>query len=63
MDPSMLLAFLITSQQDYDDWKDGVRSVQGKSVVHVQDKEPAPRGQEREGAIDEVESWDEDGLQ
>ena len=31
--------------------------------VHVQDKEPAPRGQEREGAIDEVESWDEDGLQ
>ncbi|KAF1839545.1 autophagy-related protein-like protein 4 [Decorospora gaudefroyi] len=62
MDPSMLLAFLITSQDDYDDWKDGVRSVQGKSVVHVQDKEPAPRGQEREGAIDEVESWDEDGL-
>ncbi|KAI4627353.1 Cysteine protease atg4 [Alternaria ethzedia] len=63
MDPSMLLAFLITSQEDYDNWKEGVRSVQGKSVVHVQDKEPAPRGQEREGAIDEVESWDEDGLQ
>lgn len=63
MDPSMLIAFLITSQQDYEDWKEGVRSVQGKSVVHVQDKEPAPRGQEREGAIDEVESWDEEGLQ
>jgi len=63
MDPSMLLAFLLTSEDDYEDWKQGVRSVQGKSVVHVQDKEPAPRGQEREGAIDEVESWDEDGLQ
>ncbi|CAA9962083.1 Peptidase family C54 protein [Pyrenophora teres f. maculata] len=63
MDPSMLLAFLITSEDDYEDWKQGVRSVQGKSVVHVQDREPAPRGQEREGAIDEVESWDEDGLQ
>ncbi|KAF1946461.1 putative cysteine protease ATG4 [Clathrospora elynae] len=61
MDPSMLLAFLITSQQDYEDWKEGVMSVQGKSVVHVQDKQPSPRGQEREGAVDEVESWDEDG--
>ncbi|KAH7394102.1 putative cysteine protease ATG4 [Phaeosphaeria sp. MPI-PUGE-AT-0046c] len=63
MDPSMLLAFLITSKEDYENWKDGVRSVQGKCVVHVQDVEPAPRGQEREGAIDEVESWDEEGLQ
>lgn len=62
MDPSMLLAFLVTSHDDYEDWKQGIRSVQGKSVVHVQDHEPAPRGQEREGAIDEVESWDEDGL-
>ncbi|KAH3906506.1 cysteine protease ATG4 [Parastagonospora nodorum] len=63
MDPSMLLAFLVTSEADYQDWKEGVQGVQGKSVVHVQDKEPPPRGQEREGAIDEVESWDEDGLQ
>lgn len=63
MDPSMLLAFLITSEEDYEEWKQGVQSVQGKSVVHVQDKEPAPRGQEREAAVDEVESLDEDGLQ
>lgn len=63
MDPSMLIAFLITSAEDYENWKEGVRSVQGKSVVHVQDEEPMPRGQERDGAIDEVESWDEDGLQ
>ncbi|KAH8727247.1 putative cysteine protease ATG4 [Phaeosphaeriaceae sp. PMI808] len=63
MDPSMLLAFLVTSETDYQSWKDGVQSVQGKSVVHVQDKEPGPRGQERKDAVDEVESWDEDGLQ
>ncbi|KAG9202177.1 Cysteine protease atg4 [Epicoccum nigrum] len=63
MDPSMLLAFLITSEDDYAAWREGVQSVQGKCVVHVQDHEPAPRGQEREGAVDEVESWDEDGLQ
>jgi cysteine protease ATG4 len=62
MDPSVLLAFLVTSEADYDHWKEGVLSVQGKCVVHVQDKEPAPRGQEREGAVDEVESWDEEGL-
>lgn len=62
MDPSMLLAFLVTSREDYEDWKQGVRSVQGKSVVHVQDHEPMPRGQERASAIDDVESWDEDGL-
>lgn len=63
MDPSMLLAFLITTEEEYEHWKEGVQSVQGKYVVHVQDKEPIPRGQEREGAVDEVESWDEDGLQ
>jgi cysteine protease ATG4 len=63
MDPSMLLAFLVTSEADYESWKDGVQSVQGKCVVHVQEKEPVPRGQERESAIDEVESWDEEGLQ
>lgn len=62
MDPSMLLAFLVSSEHDYHDWKQGVQSVQGKAVVHVQDCEPSPRGQEREGAVDEVESWDEDGL-
>lgn len=61
MDPSMLLAFLITSKDDYENWKEGVQSVQGKSVVHVQERELCPRGQEREGAVDEVESWDEEG--
>jgi cysteine protease ATG4 len=62
MDPSMLLAFLVRSEEDYENWKQGVQSVQGKTIVHVQGREPLPRGQEREGAVDEVESWDEEGL-
>ncbi|KAF1956569.1 autophagy-related protein-like protein 4 [Byssothecium circinans] len=63
MDPSMLLAFLIRDEQDLEDWKDGVISVQGKCIVHVSAAEPAPRGQERAGAVDEVESFDEEGLE
>lgn len=59
----MLLSFLVTSETDYENWREAVQSVQGKCVVHVQDKQPPARGQEREGAVDEVESWDEDGLQ
>jgi cysteine protease ATG4 len=63
MDPSMLLAFIIRDEQDLDDWKKGVIDVQGKCIVHVSATEPAPRGQERPEAIDEVESFDEDGLE
>lgn len=63
MDPSMLIAFLIRDQQDFENWKEGVVSVQGKAIVHVSQTEPAPRGRERAGAVDEVESFDEDGLQ
>jgi cysteine protease ATG4 len=62
MDPSMLIAFLIRDEADYDNWKEGVVSVQGKSIVHVSESEPPPRGQERASAVDEVESFDEDGL-
>lgn len=62
MDPSMLLSFLVTSEADYENWKEGVQSVQGKCIVHVQDRQPLPRGQERDAAVDEVESWDEEGL-
>ncbi|KAF9731438.1 cysteine protease atg4 [Paraphaeosphaeria minitans] len=63
MDPSMLITFLIRDEDEYEQWKEGVVSVQGKSIVHISDAEPPPRGQERAGAVDEVESFDEDGLQ
>ncbi|OCK74356.1 autophagy-related protein-like protein 4 [Lepidopterella palustris CBS 459.81] len=60
MDPSMLIAFLIRDQADWEEWRRGVSSVQGKAVIHVASSEPVPhQGMEREEAIDEVESFDE----
>jgi cysteine protease ATG4 len=63
MDPSMLIAFLIRDKNEYEQWKEGVVSVQGKAIVHISEAEPPQRGQERVDAVDEVESFDEDGLQ
>ncbi|KAL8771743.1 MAG: hypothetical protein Q9209_002934 [Squamulea sp. 1 TL-2023] len=62
MDPSMLIGFLIRDRNDWDDWRRRVTEVQGKPVVHVADKEPAMIGQiaERPGAVDEVETLDDD---
>lgn len=66
MDPSMLIAFLIRSESDWRDWRKAVTEVHGKPVIHVADSEPVIHGgQEREGAIDEVEAFDDEdeGLQ
>ncbi|KAK4964404.1 Cysteine protease atg4 [Elasticomyces elasticus] len=62
MDPSMLLAFLIRSEEDFGEWRRAVAAVRGKAIVHVHDAEPTYQrtGGERAGAIDEVESCDED---
>ncbi|KAM3069925.1 Cysteine protease atg4 [Clarireedia jacksonii] len=62
MDPSMLIAFLIKDENDWKEWRRAVKEVQGKGVIHVADKDPAlyGLGEEREGAIDEVESFDDD---
>ncbi|KAF2201900.1 putative cysteine protease ATG4 [Delitschia confertaspora ATCC 74209] len=59
MDPSMLIAFLIRDESDWKDWKQAIVSVQGKALMHVAKSEPQPLGNEREEAIDEVESFDE----
>ncbi|KAF2466825.1 autophagy-related protein-like protein 4 [Lindgomyces ingoldianus] len=60
MDPSMLIAFLVHDENDFEHWKEGMVSVQGKAIVHVSKSEPLSRGQApRESAIDEVESFDE----
>ncbi|PGG97833.1 hypothetical protein AJ79_09069 [Helicocarpus griseus UAMH5409] len=63
MDPSMLIGFLIKNEDDWVDWKHNVRSVEGKSIIHVFDMEIPPfgHGPEREGAVDEVEALDDDG--
>jgi cysteine protease ATG4 len=62
MDPSMLIAFLIKDENDWKEWRRAVKEVQGKGVIHVADKDPAlyGLGAEREGAIDEVETFDDD---
>ncbi|CAD6443002.1 38155dba-6252-46c4-90a4-eaa054802463 [Sclerotinia trifoliorum] len=62
MDPSMLIAFLIRDEDDWKDWRRAVREVQGKGVIHVADRDPALHGlgAERDGAIDEVETFDDD---
>ncbi|KAF2011808.1 hypothetical protein BU24DRAFT_329087, partial [Aaosphaeria arxii CBS 175.79] len=59
MDPSMLIAFLVKDEADFDRWKEAVVSVQGKAIVHISKSQPPPRGVERAGAVDEVESFDE----
>lgn len=58
----MLIAFLIRDETDWKTWREGISCVQGKPIIHVADKEP-PLGcsghSEREGAIDEVETFDD----
>lgn len=62
MDPSMLIAFLVRDEEDWKEWRRAVQEVQGKAVIHVADKDPAlySHGVERDEAIDEVESFDDE---
>lgn len=62
MDPSMLLAFLIKDEEDWKSWRRAVGNASGKPVVHVADTEPSLHGHgtERQGAVDEVESFDDE---
>lgn len=62
MDPSMLIGFLIRDEDDWKNWKRNVMEVQGKPIIHVSDKESSLHGQgtEREGAVDEVETLDDE---
>ncbi|KAF2743696.1 autophagy-related protein-like protein 4 [Sporormia fimetaria CBS 119925] len=59
MDPSMLIAFLVKDEADFEDWKQKVVEVQGKAIVHVRKSRMPPGGAERADAVDEVESFDE----
>jgi cysteine protease ATG4 len=62
MDPSMLIGFLIKDEADWEDWKQKIHEVKGKAIVHVYAKEPPVPGEtkEREGAVDEVETFDDE---
>ncbi|KAF2257648.1 autophagy-related protein-like protein 4 [Lojkania enalia] len=59
MDPSMLIAFLMRNEDDFNHWKEGVASVQGNPIIHVSRSEPQPPGRVPKEAVDEVESFDE----
>lgn len=58
----MLIAFLIRDEGDWRDWRDAVSHMQGKAVVHIADRDSALHGQGagREGAVDDVETFDEE---
>ncbi|KAL6721104.1 Cysteine protease atg4 [Lecanora helva] len=62
MDPSMLLAFLIRNEEDWDNWRREIRQTSGKPVVHIAENEPSLHGQgsERPSAVDDVETFDDD---
>ena len=61
MDPSMLLAFLIRDETDWMKWRHEMSNVPGKPVLHIGDREPVFQEEgEREGAVDEVETLDDD---
>lgn len=60
----MLLGFLIRDIDDWKKWRKAVTVVQrgGKPVVRVGDIEPGelPEGGERPGAVDDVETFDDE---
>lgn len=63
MDPSMLIGFLIRSEDDWVEWRRCVKHVQGKAIIHVADRDPTLQGtgaDGRKGAIDEVEPLSDD---
>lgn len=62
MDPSMLLGFLINTEDEWHSWRSAIASLPGKAIIHIADKYPSDFGSggEREGAVDEVESFDGD---
>ncbi|EEQ35540.1 Cysteine protease atg4 [Microsporum canis] len=62
MDPSMLIGFLVRDEGDWEDLKGRIRRTGGKAgIIHIFDDEGSAReaGCEREGAEEEVESFDE----
>lgn len=61
MDPSMLIGFLIKDEDDWAAWKRNISADSEKPIIHVSARESHlyGTGQEREGALDEVEALDD----
>lgn len=59
LDPSMLLGFLVRSQEEFEEWRKAVAAIPGKAIIHIHDNESKyATGPERPGAVDEVEAWE-----
>jgi len=58
----MLIGFLMRDEDDWHKWRHEVEGMRGKAIIQVADKDPAllGLGGERDAAIDEVESFDDD---
>lgn len=58
----MLIAFLFRNEDDWKDWRTNVNQTHGKHIFHVADFQPSSsgRGVEREAAVDEVKTLDDD---
>ncbi|MCJ1432632.1 Cysteine protease atg4 [Xylographa pallens] len=62
MDPSMLVAFLIRDETDWQNWRQAIGKTKGKPIIHVANSEPAYQGHpaERAEAVAEVQTFDDE---
>ncbi|PNY29590.1 Cysteine protease ATG4 [Tolypocladium capitatum] len=62
IDPSMLIGFLVRSEDDWLEWRRCVKHVQGKAIIHVAESDPTTEGPtgQRDAAVDEVEPLSDD---
>ena len=62
MDPSMLVAFLIRDEKDWQNWRQAIGKTEGKPIIHVANSEPAYQGHsaERAEAVAEVQTFDDE---
>jgi len=58
----MLIAFLFRSETDWQSWRSSIAEAPGKAIFHVAPAGPTQYayGTEREGALDEVETLDDE---
>ncbi|KAL4923294.1 cysteine protease ATG4 [Aspergillus undulatus] len=60
MDPSMLIGFLIQDEEDWNDWKGRVTSMEGEAIINILNESDSVTWQGRREALDEVEAFDDD---
>lgn len=56
----MLIGFLIRDEEEWKDWRRGVKHVQGKNIIHVSDYDPVAQFSQRAGAMDQIEALSDD---